>query len=402
MTTRSKFMKILMINQSTEMYGSDRSLLGMIEYFLKNSNHNIHLLIPNIPGPLIKELNILSKSYPNQFDYSYAPNIKISRSVITMSGLLPFTFSFIQAATFIYKNKDWLKNFDVVHTNSISVLLGSMISKVFSKKHIWNVREIIEQPRVLSWSFKVMVDLFSDKVISNSKQTHEWISAKTNNIEKYSYINNGVESLLSKASSKLSTNAEELILNNPDAIVISLVGRISSWKGQEMTLHILFSLIFNHKKKAILFFIGDAHIDSKEFQHTINELISELNLNSYVFITGFIDDIANYYLRSDFIIVPSQKPEPFGRVAIEAMSCSKVVIASKHGGLTSIINDKVNGFLVDHKDKDSFVNVIKELIDDPSLKSKVESQARQTYLQYFTAEKCFESYLKQYNKLDDK
>jgi len=46
------------------------------------------------------------------------------------------------------------------------------------------------------------------------------------------------------------------------------------------------------------------------------------------------------------VVVPSITPEPFGRVAVEAMSRGKPVIGSRVGGLPEIIKDGDSGFLV--------------------------------------------------------
>ena len=47
------------------------------------------------------------------------------------------------------------------------------------------------------------------------------------------------------------------------------------------------------------------------------------------------------------VIVPSRWPEPFGRVALEALMMGTPVVASKRGGLPEIIKNDVTGILAD-------------------------------------------------------
>ena len=49
------------------------------------------------------------------------------------------------------------------------------------------------------------------------------------------------------------------------------------------------------------------------------------------------------------VIVPSRWPEPFGRVALEALMTGTPVIASRRGGLTEIVSDGKTGILVEPK-----------------------------------------------------
>ena len=64
-------------------------------------------------------------------------------------------------------------------------------------------------------------------------------------------------------------------------------------------------------------------------------------------------------------IVPSIWPEPFGQVAVEAMACSKPVVASASGGLRDAIEDAVTGLLVPPGDVDALRGALRSLLLDP-------------------------------------
>ena len=66
--------------------------------------------------------------------------------------------------------------------------------------------------------------------------------------------------------------------------------------------------------------------------------------------------------RSDVTLVPS-RAESFGLVALESSACGTPVVASDVGGLTSLIDDGVTGFLVGERDADDWADVVEQALD---------------------------------------
>jgi len=73
-------------------------------------------------------------------------------------------------------------------------------------------------------------------------------------------------------------------------------------------------------------------------------------------------------------------------VLLEAMSMSIPCIASKVGGIPEIIDDSINGYLIDygHKMIDSFTEKLELLYNDDSLKNKFSVKAREKILNTFS------------------
>ena len=78
----------------------------------------------------------------------------------------------------------------------------------------------------------------------------------------------------------------------------------------------------------------------------VPRLVSELRRPDSVTIVGEVDDPARYLDMADVVVVPSERPEPFGLVAIEAFARGRPVIATSAGGLLEIVRDGVDGWLV--------------------------------------------------------
>lgn len=82
------------------------------------------------------------------------------------------------------------------------------------------------------------------------------------------------------------------------------------------------------------------------------------------------DELPYYYSAADICIVPSHY-ESFGMVALEALACGTPVIASRVGGLTYIVEDGVNGFLVPTGEPQALAHRISQLLEDCQLRRQM-------------------------------
>ncbi len=80
--------------------------------------------------------------------------------------------------------------------------------------------------------------------------------------------------------------------------------------------------------------------------------------------------------RCSIGLIPSTWAEPFGIVALEAMSRGKPVIASRIGGLADIVIDGETGFLVAPGDPDVLQKAIQCLLDDPLRRERMGQMGR--------------------------
>ena len=117
----------------------------------------------------------------------------------------------------------------------------------------------------------------------------------------------------------------------------------------------------------------------------------------------FIDhckDMALAYKVSDIIISSSIEPEAFGRVAVEAQSMEKIIIASNIGGSNETIIDGKTGYLFESGNPKSLSEKILKVLnlDDGTLKT-IGLEARKNVVNKFNVEKmCFSTY-SEYKKL---
>ena len=100
------------------------------------------------------------------------------------------------------------------------------------------------------------------------------------------------------------------------------------------------------------------------------------------------------YKISDIVVSSSIEPEAFGRVAVEAQSMEKVIIASNIGGSNETVIDEKTGFLFESGDTKSLSQkMLKALtLDETSLKT-IGIEGRKNIIKKFNVEKmCFSTY----------
>lgn len=114
--------------------------------------------------------------------------------------------------------------------------------------------------------------------------------------------------------------------------IILLVGRFTRIKGHQFLLKAINNSSFL-KNNSLVIFVGDSKNQS---------LVSELEnyaLKNSINLKVFKDqsDLRPYFSVSDLVIVPTTKPEAFGRVTVEAMSMGKFVIANNLGASAEVL-----------------------------------------------------------------
>lgn len=143
-----------------------------------------------------------------------------------------------------------------------------------------------------------------------------------------------------------------------DKKIILMPARFTAWKGHEFLIQTLTKV----KNDFFCLMIGSDHGHEK-FRQKVEHLIIKNNLAERVRIVGLCKDMQSAYALSHLVVCPSVRPEAFGRVAIEAQSCGKVIIATKIGGVLDTVIDGKTGFLVDLNDTQKFADLIDQVLE---------------------------------------
>jgi N-acetyl-alpha-D-glucosaminyl L-malate synthase BshA len=131
---------------------------------------------------------------------------------------------------------------------------------------------------------------------------------------------------------------------------------------------------------------------------SVERLVKRLDLEDHVMLTGFRSDVANLLSCSDVVVLCSET-ESAPLTLLEGMSSGLPVVATSVGGIPEIVDDGVNGFLVQSKNPEAIAERILELNADPGLRSRLGRAARETVLERYTAERIVGQYMEIYESV---
>ena len=131
----------------------------------------------------------------------------------------------------------------------------------------------------------------------------------------------------------------------------------------------------------------------EELQHKIQQE----NLPVIIHFPVPYDKIPSLYAPADIIVFPSLWPEPFGRIAIEAMAAGKPVIGSAIGGIKETISEGA-GILVDPGNVQQLREAIQILMHDEKLRKKIGEKGRKMVQEKYAEEKVAERLIAVYRK----
>jgi glycosyltransferase involved in cell wall biosynthesis len=182
--------------------------------------------------------------------------------------------------------------------------------------------------------------------------------------------------------------------------MILMPGRLTAWKGQETFIEAL-----NLVNKELGYESFNAVILGSDqgrdiYTKKIKRLVEQYRLTSQLKFIEHCKNMALAYKISSIVVSASVEPEAFGRVAVEAQSMEKPIIASDIGGSNETIIDNVTGFLFQSGNAEALSKKIVEVLqlDESRLKS-IGIEGRKNIIKKFNVEKmCFSTY-SEYKKL---
>ena len=166
-----------------------------------------------------------------------------------------------------------------------------------------------------------------------------------------------------------------------DQRVILFVGRIQRLKGLEVLLR-AFALLPGLNARVVI--VGGQHgtHESREIAR-LQHLALRLGVADRCEWVGAVDhtQLPTYYSAADVTVMPSSY-ESFGLVAVESLACGTPVVATRVGGLTSIVRDGETGLLVPWRNPELFASALRRVLTDDALRSNLASRAPQSVAQY--------------------
>ena len=221
--------------------------------------------------------------------------------------------------------------------------------------------------------------------------------------KKFLVIYRGINVDYFDPTTTLETEENQLLLSwgiAQNKKIILMPGRLTTWKGQEIFIEAL--NLVNKKLNYEAFYAVILGSDQGRDIYTkkLKRLTEQYRLSGQL---KFIENCKNMplaYKISDLVVSASIEPEAFGRVAVEAQSMEKPIIASDIGGSNETILMNKTGFLFEAGNSQALSKKIFEVLNlDESILKSMGIEGRKNIIKKFNVEKmCFSTY-SEYKKL---
>ena len=215
--------------------------------------------------------------------------------------------------------------------------------------------------------------------------------------KKFLVIFRGINVDYFDASSKLESEEKKLLEKweiNKEKKIILMPGRLTSWKGQELFIEAinLTKIELGYEAFHVVILGSDQGRDL--YKKKLIRLIKQYRLTNQIKFIEHCDDMALAYKVSDIVVSASIEPEAFGRVAVEAQSMEKMIIASNIGGSNETIINEKTGLLFESGDANSLSKkIIQAITMDETSIELMGKEGRKNIIKKFNVEKmCFSTY----------
>jgi glycosyltransferase involved in cell wall biosynthesis len=269
----------------------------------------------------------------------------------------------------------------IVHTNTSVTLGGAAAARIAAIPHVWHVREIYAEFERWWPAYRRLL-CTADALPCVSAATLEQFGGA--GIARV--LHDGLPELPPRATRAAARAALGV---DDDVFVVAVLGRISSWKGQEVLVRALADPALA-RRGAIGLIAGAAWRGEQRHERGLTELAATLGLSDRLRMLGFRDDVDVIYGAADAVVVPSTQPDPLPNAALEAAAAGCCVVAADHGGLPEIIRDGETGLLVTPGDPMSLAHVLSDLADDPQRARRLGDAAAADVRERFSAERLLD------------
>ena len=345
--------RVLCVHQGYELYGSDRSFLTSVQ-LLRDAYPaaTIDLLLPR-EGDLTSELRRIEGVRTIVGEVGNVRSSDAARPLAAAWRTVVLTRRAVRRAA----------SYDALYVNTVVVADYILATRFLRARSVIHVREI-PPSRAAKLVLSLLLAASPAFKVFNSEHTRQayWFVPRAS----CATVHNGVEGF-----------AADPVDTRPDApLRVLLIGRISAGKGQDFLVDAVARLTPDERRRLRVRIVGDAPDGQGAWREDLGRRVKAAGLGETVELRPFVADPSGHFAWSDVVVVPSTRPESFGRVAVEAMSAGRPVVAADHGGLGEIVRHGVTGLLFRPNDATELLACLRRLQADRALLAEMGTAGR--------------------------
>ena len=177
-------------------------------------------------------------------------------------------------------------------------------------------------------------------------------------------------------------------------IIVGIIARLDQVKDHETFIKA--AAIVLEKRKDIIFLIAGDGNDEKR----LTSLVEDLGLKDYIYFLGFVKDQYSFFNAIDINTLTSLS-ESFPYAVLEGALMKKTIISTDVGGLSKLIEQDENGYLVKVGDEKDLANKIEKLSTD---KNKIKEMGENLFKKVeenYSSDTMAKEHIKIYEKIID-
>jgi glycosyltransferase involved in cell wall biosynthesis len=349
------------------------------------------LLVGYLPppwfGPSVTYRALMHSEFPRRVDVTFL-NISVAESISDLESVRPgklvlmAKFLLVEAWYLLTRRFDFVCCPISVNRNAFlkdALLLG--LARLFRVPtvlyaHGNNIPDFHDRssPRIRRWIERTIQGVAGAIVLGESLRFNfdRWLPP-----EKILVVPTGIEPQAAVPSAG----------KNPAVITVAYLGNLVGVKGAFVTLEAAAVLAARHRPDIRFEFGGPWFLEHEE--RAAREFVAKNGLEKSVAFLGPLTNEAKWTLLSgaDMLVFPTfYYNETMGLVLLEAMQAGLPVIATRRGSIPEIIQDGVNGFLVEEQNAADLADKILRLADDAALRERMGQTNQQRFAEYYTHE----------------
>jgi L-malate glycosyltransferase len=175
-------------------------------------------------------------------------------------------------------------------------------------------------------------------------------------------------------------NVHETFFLPHHAPVVGNVGALVPHKGQRHLIEAA-HLVVQQLPDVRFVILGEG-----ELREQLEKLVREYHLEKHVLLPGFRLDVLGCIKGFDLFVM-SSVTEGLGTSLLDAMACSKAIVATKAGGIPEVVDDGVTGLLVEPRDHHAMAAAIVRLVSDEATRQGMAAAGFERVSARFTVER---------------
>jgi len=275
----------------------------------------------------------------------------------------------------------------VMPTKQREYFLAGLAAQLFTRTKVAGMFAI-ERPIHNLRNWIVFCTLFDIVFVCARKIIDVLAKTKGFNKAKCRLVYMGVESI--RLSADIRKNQRKSLKLYDNDISVMAIGRLCEQKGFDYAIK-AFARFARKYSRVKLVIVGGG--DGTVFRQQADKA----GVADRLILTGFRDDIPDLVQAADVYWLTSRS-EGVPNTMLEAMAAKVPAVAFDIAGVSEVLKDGINGFLVPFEDVEGMVSATLKLIEDPALRRRIGEAGYQTVRSDFSLEKMTadtERYLKE-------